>query len=122
MKLSIRGLLISVIAFVCISCRSLPPQSTDYTFAVSGTVLAEDGQPVVAATVALKIQGTVYDAITPISVAEKTTDAMGRFQFMYLAHETKVAYSLTVSKEGYREETVAGTTPPPSVHSIQLRK
>lgn len=100
-----------------------PEYVDDYMFDVEGTVLTEDGHPASGATVTLSVQNVVvYEAVTPVKTTKATTDEKGQFRFMYLAHEPEVTYTLTVEKDGYSKQTVAGTTPPPATHSIRLTK
>ena len=118
------SLVICGVATMLGSCasRTSPPQVHDIMLSVWGTVTTTEGEPVPGAQVALTLQRAVYDATTPVTKAEHTTDALGRFIFTYIAHDASVPYSLSVSKEGFAPQTITASVPPAAGHSIRLSK
>jgi hypothetical protein len=113
---------LAMVSVLAIGCSSLGSRSKDYMFAVQGTVVGDENQPLSGATVTLQVQTPVYAAVTPIKTKRATTDDKGRFLFTYLAHDPKVEYALVIEKEGYRSETVRGSAPPPGNHEVQLKR
>ena len=96
--------------------------SHDYIFDVIGVVTAEDDAPVQDAEVTLEVNGPVFEAVTPVKTVKQLTNITGGFVFMYISHEPRVKYTLTVRKEGFEPETVSGSTPPTGNHAIRLRR
>ena len=82
-----------------LGCGLVFRQSHDYVFGVA--VIVRDGQnvPIPGAGVSLALAEPVFQAVTPVSAAEKLTDEVGGCVFMYIAGRRSVPYSLTVRKD-----------------------
>jgi hypothetical protein len=83
----------------------------DYLFALEGTVVTSDGQPIEHAQVTLRTDYPLYEAITPICEVSVTTDRRGRFKFTYLTNQHSHPYTLTVSHANYQAVEIKGTGP-----------
>src|SRR5882724_6740238 len=94
----------------------------DYIFTITGVVTAEDGTPTKDAEITLEVNGPVYKGVELIKTVKSTTDDTGGFVFTYISHKRCVKYSITVSKEGFESQTVSGTSPPTSHHTIHLKR
>jgi len=82
----------------------IPDDATfDYTFAVYRTVVNPDCQPIPGVEVELRLQDPVYDVITPVQTARRTTAATGKFVFKYIACERPTkSYIVTFLKPGFQ--------------------
>jgi len=93
----------------------------DYTFAVTGFVTTEDGQPVQGAEVTLRVAAPVYEGITALESKRLFTNSNGSFVFMYLTGNASTKYSITIHKEGLESQTLSGSSPPAAHHTIRLK-
>ena len=115
-------LVLSVVAPSLQLCDARPTLTHDYIFAASGVVTTEDGTPIQDVEITLEVDGPVYKGVELIKTAKSATDDKGEFAFMYTSHKRGVKYKIIVSKEGFKPETLSGSSPPVSRHSIRLRK
>ena len=93
----------------------------DYTFAVTGYVTTDDGSALQDVEVVLQVEDPVYAGVTAIKT-ERILSKDGGFVFMYLTGSAITKYTVTVSKDGFESQTVAGSSPPAGHHTIRLRK
>lgn len=113
--------LLSVGTFSLLLCEARPAPTHDYIFGIHGVVTTEDGTPIQGAEIALEVDGPVYKGVELIKTAKCATDDKGDFSFMYISHKRGVKYSISVRKEGFKSQTLSGSSPPPSQHSIRLK-
>jgi Carboxypeptidase regulatory-like domain len=117
----VRSMVVLVLAFA-VSPFSCPGRSHDYMFDVTGIVTAEDGTPIKDADVTLEVNGPVYEAVTLVRTAKRSTDGTGGFVFVYISHKRGVKYSLNVRKDGFEPQTVSGSAPRAGHHTIRIKK
>jgi hypothetical protein len=110
---------IAVLVFIC---QATGERTTDYVFSVTGVVTTEGDSPVQDAKVTLEVDTAVYGGVTMIKTVQHTTDASGGFVFAYISHKRGVKYTITVDKEGFEPQTLSGSAPPASHHTIRLKK
>lgn len=117
-------LLILVVGFGIFSlmCEARPTPVHDYIFTITGVVTAEDGTPTKDAEITLEVNGPVYKGVELIKTVKSMTDDTGGFVFTYMSHKRGVKYSITVRKEGFESQTVSGSSPPASHHTIHLKR
>jgi hypothetical protein len=99
-----------------------PAPTHDYIFATHGVVTTEDGTPIQDAEIALDVDGPVYKGVELIKTVKSATDDKGEFSFMYTSHKRGVKYRITISKEGFESQTLSGSSPPASHHTIHLKR
>lgn len=99
-----------------------PTPVHDYVFTITGVVTAEDGTPTIDAEISLEVNGPVYKGVELIKTVKSMTDDTGGFVFTYMSHKRGVKYSVTVRKEGFESQTVSGSSPPASHHTIHLKR
>jgi hypothetical protein len=103
-------------------CEARPSPVHDYIFTLTGVVTAEDATPIKNAEITLEVNGPVYKGVELIKNVKSITDDTGGFVFTYMSYKRGVKYSITVRKEGFEPQTVSGSSPPASHHTIHLKK
>lgn len=74
LTLVVLGTTVSVLA-----CASATGRSRDYSFGVTGVVIAEDGTPLQDAEVTLEVSGPVYVAVERVKTDRRVTNSTGGF-------------------------------------------
>lgn len=105
-----------------LACQARPAPVHDYMFAVTGVVTTEDGAPIKDVEINLEVNGPVYKGVELIRTVKCMTDDTGGFVFTYTSHKRGVKYSITVRKEDFESQTVSGSSPPASHHTIHLKR
>ncbi|HLW83863.1 MAG TPA: carboxypeptidase-like regulatory domain-containing protein [Candidatus Sulfotelmatobacter sp.] len=93
----------------------------DYRFGVTGVVSAEDGTPINDVEVILNLDTPVYEGITPITT-KRVTANNGAFVLMYISGSPSTKYTITIQKQGFEPQTVAGSAPPDGHHVFRLKR
>jgi hypothetical protein len=82
----------------------------DYAAGAHGNVVDGAGQPIPGALVQIRFRHQVFEALEPLQEASTFTDPLGQFALSYLScGEPGGAYSLGVTKVGYRPSSFSGS-------------
>ena len=87
-----------------------PRKIVEYATGADGVVTDPQGKPIAGATVRLRFDERVFDAITPVREAQLQTDDQGRFgDFFISCGKPGGPYLVIVEKPGFVTSRVRGT-------------
>ena len=103
------------------ACFARRVHDHDYTFDVTGVVVADGGSPLRDVEITLQTDIPVYEGIAPVKT-KRIVSPDGTFIFMYITGDPNTKYSITVRKDGFQTQTISGSSPPAESHRIQLKR
>jgi hypothetical protein len=101
-------------------CALMGGGTTDYVFAVAGSVQDANGDPVEGVQVLLETNRVVYQGTESVRRQIHETNRYGGFQFTYITHDRNTPYVLSFRKSGYVHQTLTAAAPPTRTHRITL--
>jgi hypothetical protein len=121
LKIKLPTLVALSCVFLVSGCAVRRSRNQDYVFGVTGVVTGEDGTPLKDVDVILNLDAPVYEGIAPVRT-KRLMAIDGTFVLMYISGSPSTKYTVTVQKNGFDPQTVAGTAPPDGHHVFRLRR